>query len=125
MVSRDQADWVLLLFLGFDFLWLQKLIAPQIFCNYNNCMEITFDPTKDTANQAKHGVSLLLARELDWSDVMAKPDTRRDYGELREIGYGVIDNRLYCVVFTQRQDTMHVISLRKANSREVKNYVDN
>ncbi|MGE4124222.1 MAG: BrnT family toxin [Pusillimonas sp.] len=65
-----------------------------------------------------------LARELDWPDVMAKPDTRRDYGELREIGYGVIENRLYCVVFTQRQDTMHVISLRKASSREVKNYVD-
>lgn len=87
-------------------------------------MKITFDLAKDEVNQAKHGVSLSLARNLDWSDVMAKPDTRRDYGELREIGYGVIENRLYCVVFTQRHDAMHVISLRKANSREVKNYVD-
>ena len=99
-------------------------IARLFFRNYNNRMEITFDPVKEQINQAKHGVSLSLARELDWPDVMAKPDTRRDYGELREIGYCVIENRLYCVVFTQRQDTMHVISLRKANSREVKNYVD-
>ncbi len=87
-------------------------------------MDITFDPAKDKANQAKHGVSLSLARELDWSSVLVKPDTRRDYGELREIGYGVIQNRLYCVVFTQRRNTMHIISLRKANSREVKNYVE-
>jgi uncharacterized DUF497 family protein len=55
---------------------------------------------------------------------MAKPDARRDYGEVREIGYTVIYDRLYCVVFTQRGDSMHIISLRKANSREVRNYVE-
>jgi uncharacterized DUF497 family protein len=49
-----------------------------------------------------------------------RPDTRRDYHELREIGYALIDARLYCVVFTQRGDTLHIISLRKANSREVR-----
>ena len=55
---------------------------------------------------------------------MSKPDTRHDYGELREIGYAVIEQRLFCVVFTQRGDVMHVISLRKANSREVKAYAE-
>lgn len=87
-------------------------------------MEITFDPAKDRSNQCKHGVSLSLAHEIDWPEVMAKPDTRQDYGEVREIGYAVVDDRLYCVVFTQRADRMHVISLRKANSREVRNYVE-
>lgn len=87
-------------------------------------MDITFDSAKDKANQTKHGVSLSLAQDLEWSEVMAKPDARRDYGELREIGYGVIENRLYCVVFTQRCNTMHVISMRKANSREVKHYAE-
>lgn len=87
-------------------------------------MEITFDPAKDSSNQRKHGVSLSLAQEIDWPEVMARPDTRQDYGEVREIGYTVIDDRLYCVVFTQRADKMHVISLRKANSREVRNYVE-
>ncbi|MEX3764509.1 BrnT family toxin [Paraburkholderia phenoliruptrix] len=83
-------------------------------------MEITFDPAKDVSNQRKHGVSLSFAERIDWSDVLTRPDTRRDYQELREIGYALIENRLYCVVFTQRGDTMHIISLRKANRREVR-----
>jgi uncharacterized DUF497 family protein len=83
-------------------------------------MEITFDPAKDASNIRKHGVSLVLASEIDWSDVMARHDNRRDYFELREIGYAVIQDRLYCVVFTQRGETMHTISLRKANRREVR-----
>ncbi|MFT0533679.1 BrnT family toxin [Castellaniella hirudinis] len=87
-------------------------------------MEITFDQAKDKSNQRKHGVSLSLAQAIDWPEVMSKPDTRQDYGEVREIGYAVIDDRLYCVVFTQRADKMHIISLRKANSREVRNYVE-
>ena len=87
-------------------------------------MEITFDAAKDKINQRKHGVSLSLAQEIEWPEVMAKPDIRQDYGEVREIGYAVIDDRLYCVVFTQRKDKMHIISLRKANSREVRHYVE-
>lgn len=86
-------------------------------------MDITFDPIKDAANQAKHGVSLALASMLDWPNVMAGVDDRRDYNEVREIGFGIIGERLYCVVFTQRRDAMHIISLRKANKREVTNYV--
>jgi uncharacterized protein len=83
-------------------------------------MQITFDPAKDASNSQKHGISLALAREIDWSDVLTKPDTRHDYLEVREIGYAVIGDRLYCVIFTQRSDTMHIISLRKANRREVR-----
>jgi uncharacterized protein len=85
-------------------------------------MEITFDPAKDEANIAKHGVSLALAALLDWSDVLAYVDARYDYREVREVGFGVIECRLYCVVFTQRGDTMHIISMRKANKREVRDY---
>jgi len=88
-------------------------------------MHVTYDSAKDQANRAKHGVSLEAAADLDWPMVMAQADVRRDYGEVREIGYGVIGDRLYCVVFTQRGDTMHVISLRKANDREVKRYAEN
>ncbi len=84
----------------------------------------TFDPAKSEANWSKHGVSLRLSASIDWSQVWCAPDHRRDYGELREIGYTHINGYLYCVVFTQRGSTFRVISLRKANSREVKRYVD-
>jgi hypothetical protein len=85
-------------------------------------MDITYDPAKNEANIAKHGVSLQVAEMIDWSEVMSYVDTRHDYMEVREVGFAPIGTRLYCVVFTQRGETMHVISLRKANDREVRNY---
>jgi uncharacterized DUF497 family protein len=45
-------------------------------------VRIDFDPTKDTANQARHGLSLSLARELDWDAALVWIDERFDYGEL-------------------------------------------
>ncbi|MEQ5838910.1 BrnT family toxin [Paraburkholderia acidicola] len=87
-------------------------------------MDITFDQDKNRANVEKHGVWLNAAELLDWSSVMAYVDTRRDYREIREVGFGIIENRLYCIVFTQRGNTMHIISMRKANKREVKSYVE-
>ncbi|HEY3597095.1 MAG TPA: BrnT family toxin [Paraburkholderia sp.] len=86
--------------------------------------DITYDTAKSESNLAKHGVDLSLAMWLDWSEVMAHADTRRDYREVREIGFGVIDERLFCVVFTQRGEIMHIISMRKANQREVNDYVE-
>jgi uncharacterized protein len=67
-----------------------------------NPMEITYDPAKDVANQAKHGVSLALAAKLEWDTLWAEQDTRFIYREVRMIGYALIGTRLYCVVFTER-----------------------
>jgi uncharacterized DUF497 family protein len=49
-------------------------------------------------------------------------DARKDYGERRFRVFGYIEERLYAVVFTPREGAVHVISFRKANSREVKRY---
>lgn len=90
---------------------------------------ITYDPAKDSSNQAKHGLSLALAEGLEWDTLECKPDTRRDYGELRQLGYVIAGDRLYCVVFVDRPadapTERRIISLRKANSREVKSYEAN
>ena len=85
-------------------------------------MKFAFDPAKDAINRAKHGISLSEAARLDWNRVLAKLDTRTDYGEQRQIGYGPIGRRLYCVVFVDRGDMMRIISLRKANNREIDRY---
>ncbi len=89
-------------------------------------IDITYDPAKNESNIVKHGVSLEMAAMLDWSEVMAYVDDRADYKEVREVGFGVIGEHLYCVVFTQRGNAMHIISMsmRKANKREVKSYVE-
>ncbi|HWL67967.1 MAG TPA: BrnT family toxin [Geminicoccus sp.] len=85
-------------------------------------MRFSCDPAKDASNLVKHGIGLLAAAQLDWDVMLVMPDERRDYGELREIGYAPMDGRLYCVVFTRRGDVLHVISLRKANLREFRRY---
>jgi hypothetical protein len=88
-------------------------------------VQITYDTFKDAANLAKHGVSLALAAQLEWDSLWAKPDVRRDYGEMRMIGYAIAGDRLFCVAYTDRGTERRIISLRKANSREVKRYVEN
>jgi len=87
-------------------------------------MKMEFDPGKDAINTAKHGVSLKDAAMLEWDYVWATEDARNDYGERRMIGYGPIGSRVYCVVYTERGETRRVISLRKANRREVRLYAD-
>lgn len=86
-------------------------------------MKITFDPVKDAVNIAKHGVSMASASELDWESAQLWQDTRMEYGEVRIIALALIKTRLFYVVFTDRGDYRRVISLRKANAREVKRYV--
>ncbi|MHB1618527.1 MAG: BrnT family toxin [Sulfuricella sp.] len=53
----------------------------------------------------------------------AEQDARHAYGEVRMIGYALIRTRLYCVVFTERGEDRRIISLRKANPREVRHSV--
>lgn len=85
-------------------------------------MKIDFSTDKDQLNREKHHVSLADAASLEWDTLLSMPDTRRDYGEARYIGYVLKDTRLYCVVYTERGDVRRIISLRKANSREVLRY---
>ncbi|PMS37900.1 BrnT family toxin [Trinickia symbiotica] len=85
-------------------------------------MNVEFDERKSEANRRKHGVPLSLAEVIDCSAVWSRPDCRRDYGELREVGYYPIDGRVHCIVFTQRGCTFRVISLRRASNREIDRY---
>jgi len=88
-------------------------------------MQITFDEAKDVLNKVKHGLSLTEATKLEWDEVLAWQDTRRDYGEERMIALGAIDETLYCVVYVDREDVRRIISLRKANNKEKILYVSN
>lgn len=86
-------------------------------------MRIEFDPAKDATNKAKHGVSLALANELDWEAALVWVDDRFEYDELRMIALAPKTETLYYVAFLERGEVRRVISLRRANRREVKHYV--
>jgi uncharacterized DUF497 family protein len=88
-------------------------------------MQIEFDPLKDQANQTKHGVSLAFAAELEWHDALVWIDDRFDYNEPRMIALVPKAETLYYVAFVDRDESRRIISLRKANRREVKYYVEN
>ena len=88
-------------------------------------MQFSYDEAKNKTNVQKHGVSLDEAKLLEWDLLISTHDARRDYGEVRTVGFTLIADRLYCVVFTDRGDTRHIISLRKANNREKAYYVSN
>jgi len=88
-------------------------------------MYIEFDPVKDVANQKKHGVSLSVAGELDWEAALLWIDDRVEYGEMRIIALAPKTEILYYVAFVDRGEARRVISLRRANRREVKHYVEN
>jgi uncharacterized DUF497 family protein len=81
-----------------------------------------FDPAKDAVNQAKHGVSLALAEVLFAGPHVSTPDDRFDYGEVRQVAFGLIHDRLFVCVYTEREAERRVISLRKANKREANRY---
>jgi uncharacterized protein len=88
-------------------------------------MHIEFDPAKDVANLAKHGVSLAKAAELDWDHALVWIDDRFDYDELRMIALAPETSTLYFVAYVEREDHLRIISLRPATRKEVKHYVEN
>lgn len=91
-------------------------------------MNVTFDPAKDAANLSKHGLSLLDAVGFEWESAVVWPDQRRAYNEARMVALGYIGLRIMVVVFVDRPPELpterRIISLRKANTREVKRYAE-
>lgn len=88
-------------------------------------MQFEWDSDKAATNAEKHGISFELAMLafLDDERLIARDD-RIDYGEERLITMGHIENRLHVVVYTETEDTIRVISARKANKREQERYAN-
>ncbi len=101
-----------------------RLLDTAIFVYTINKMQYEFDPAKDESNLEKHGVSLADADEFEWEAAVVREDTREQYAEPRFEAKGYIGDRLHVLVFCIRGDVVRVISLRKANSREVKSYAE-
>ncbi len=85
-------------------------------------MEFEWDDAKDAANIAKHGVSLADALRLDWTGGKTVQDDRKDYGELRFLNYARMGERLFTCAYVLRSGRHRIISLRKANRREIMTY---
>ena len=87
-------------------------------------MNIEYDHNKNEKNIKERGLSFELFLQFDLNTAKVIEDTRYSYPEKRFQVYGVVNQRLYVAVITPIADGARVISLRKANKREVKKYVE-
>ncbi|OGT26534.1 MAG: hypothetical protein A3I77_06735 [Gammaproteobacteria bacterium RIFCSPLOWO2_02_FULL_42_14] len=86
-------------------------------------MNFEWDDNKRMMNLEKHGLDFFDAHELWDSPMLVADDQRYHYGENRFIALGLLKNHVVVCAYTIREnETIRVISFRKANSREVKHY---
>ena len=83
-------------------------------------MEYVWDEAKSLSNLEKHEIDFWSVYSFDWHTATYDPSPR--FGEFRWVATGYIGERLYRVVFTDRGEQRRIISLRKANPREVAKY---
>ena len=93
-----------------------------LFVHTIKAMLIDFDPDKSARNEQERGLPFTAVKRFDWEKAVFSEDTRFDYPEQRFIGLGKIEERVHVVCFTPITDGIRVISLRKANQREVRRY---
>lgn len=86
-------------------------------------MHYEFDSAKNQINLNKHGMALADAEGFEWETAVVHEDVRKQYSERRLKAIGLIGDRLHVMIYCMRKDALRVISLRKANLREVKRYV--
>jgi uncharacterized protein len=85
--------------------------------------EFEWDAVKAALNDANHGVSFDMARDI-FKDPFAIEwlDDREDYGEDRYVIIGIVDNRLLYVAYTMRGEVIRIISARGAEPHERRQY---
>jgi len=87
-------------------------------------MRFVWDENKNAENILKHGLDFADAWQVFQNPMLVKIDDREDYGEDRWIGVGIISSGIVVVfIFTEKdQDTIRMISMRKATKNERTRY---
>jgi uncharacterized protein len=85
-------------------------------------MRITYNAAKRAKTLAERGLDFRRAKEVFDGAHLTLEDGRKDYGELRFITVGWLEARLVVMTWTPRGRVRRVISMRKANEREVKKF---
>ncbi|MBJ3785912.1 BrnT family toxin [Devosia sediminis] len=82
-------------------------------------MDFEWDEAKNEANKLKHGIGFERAIAIFDGRVRTIVDTRFDYGETRQISFGMVDVALIlAVVHTDRHGRVRIISARRASAKE-------
>jgi uncharacterized protein len=86
-------------------------------------MDFEWDERKNEINMDKHGFDFVDAYRVFDLPMVVELDERYDYGENRWIGTGMLNGRIVVIVYAEPdEETIRIISLRKALSYEKKRY---
>lgn len=93
---------------------------------YTSGVDFEWDDAKNTVCFVRRGFDFayVVRAFLDPNRIVAR-DHRQDYGEDRYRLLGMIDGRVFVVVYTMRGLAIRIISARKANRKEVGGYEHN
>ena len=83
-------------------------------------MRVEFDPDKRLRTLQERGLDFMDAPQIFAGNHVTFPDRRRIYGEDRYITFGFLNHRMTVTVWTERNGIKRIISMRKANEREVR-----
>ena len=83
-------------------------------------MPYEWDEAKSMETLEKRGVDFASVENFDWDGALHRRSDRG--GEMRWASIGLIGDRLYHVVWTVRSGNIRIISLRKANAGESREY---
>ena len=81
-------------------------------------MKIEFDPDKKRRTLDERGLDFRHIAEVFDGFNLVRTDDRKDYGEVRYVMLGVLQDRVVVCVWTQREDAVRVISMRVADDEE-------
>ena len=87
-------------------------------------MQFAYDPAKSAANKEKHGIDFEEAQAL-WDDPWLLEIPVKTEGEPRFLNIGRIGGKYWTAVWTQRDDYVRIISVRRARKEEVGHYESN
>jgi uncharacterized DUF497 family protein len=99
-----------------------KISLYILFIGGTLFMPISYNALKNETNIRERGLSFEAVRDMDMTKALIIEDIRKAYEERRFQALGLIEERLHMLVFTPRGEKMQVISLRKANPREIRIY---
>jgi len=84
----------------------------------------TWDEAKRRDNLRDHGLDFEGAEAIWDNFTVTREDIRERYGEKRLVTFGLLNGEVVVLVHTDRDDDMHIISLRRAEKYEARYYFE-
>jgi len=85
-------------------------------------MIFEYDENKSKANQLKHNISFIDAKEL-WEDPFSfEIPSSQNEDEERFLVFGQINSKNYTAIITYRNTNIRIISVRRSREKEIKFY---